>query len=168
MKTSPSFWQNHLREWKKSEVNHQLRLALLGVGQELRGDDFAGSALARLLKTLLEPRPDLLILDTGAVPENFTAPLRRFQPDLILFVDAAQMNARPGTIHWIELQETGGMSVASHAMPLSILAGFLSNELNCRMAILGIQPAQNELGKLLSPQVEHAVNNLAQSLSEIL
>ena len=40
-------------------------------------------------------------MEAGPAPENFTGPLRRFRPDLVLLVDAAQMDAEPGTIGWL-------------------------------------------------------------------
>jgi hydrogenase maturation protease HycI len=101
--------------------------------------------------------PDLLILEGGLAPENQTGKIRAFQPELVLFIDAAQMDEPPGTIRWIPLDSIDGMSASTHSMPLSILAHYLTLEFSCQVAVLGIQPAQNAIGSGLTPPVRAAV-----------
>ena len=100
------------------------RIAIVGIGHQLRGDDAAGVMAARALKQLYGQVPDrrLLVVDAGPAPENCTGPLRRFDPDLVILIDAAEMNEAPGTIRWLAWQETSGLSASTHTLPPYVLA----------------------------------------------
>jgi hydrogenase 3 maturation protease len=147
------------------------RLAIVGVGHELRGDDAAGLLVARQLVQAWQQRSwspagdRLLIIEAGHAPENHTGPIRRFAPDLVLMVDAAQMNEPPGCVRWLAWQEISGLSASTHTMPLYMLAKYLTSELGCDVALIGIQPADTALGAPLSPPVQRAINQVAQALA---
>jgi hydrogenase 3 maturation protease len=72
-------------------------------------------------------------------------------------VDAAQMDAPPGTVAWLDLEEIDGVSAVTHLLPLNMLARYLVHELNCAVGMIGIQPAQTEVLAELSVVVETAV-----------
>ena len=151
-----------------SKPDQALRVAIVGIGQELRGDDASGVNVARTLQ-LLETNhgSSLLVIDAGAAPENFTGQLRRFDPDLVLLIDAAQLNEAPGSIRWLDWQETSGLSASTHTLPPHVLAEYLVNELNCEVALIGIQPQGNEFDAPLSPPVQQAVEEIVQTLETI-
>jgi Ni,Fe-hydrogenase maturation factor len=58
------------------------------------------------------------------------------------------------------LNTIDGMSASSHSLPLSILAEFIELDLGCAVQMLGIQPAQNEVGEALSEPVRRAVDEI--------
>jgi len=142
----------------------------MGIGNDLRGDDSAGLMVARTLlgDERFENVPDILIIDGGPAPENFTGKLRAFQPELVLFVDAAHMDEPPGTIQWIPLDSIDGMSASTHSLPLSMLAHYLVLELGCGVAVLGIQPGQNEIGTELTLAVCAAVDEISRVVGEYI
>jgi hydrogenase 3 maturation protease len=146
------------------------RTCLVGIGNDLRGDDSAGLEVARALlgDERCRKSSDLLILEGGAAPENQTGKIRAFQPELILFVDAAQMDEPPGTVRWIPLTSIDGMSASSHSLPLSMLAQYITIEFDCDVAVLGIQPDQNGIGVDLTPLVRVAVNEIVYELKKQL
>jgi hydrogenase 3 maturation protease len=148
-----------------SQNKRQPRVAIIGIGNELNGDDGAGVLVVRKL-----PKPDIqsnwLVIDAGPSPESFTGPLRKFQPDLVLFVDAAEMGEPAGTTAWIKWQSTGGLSASTHSLPLTVLAEFLVHEFTCQVAMIGIQPQQLEMGRPLSQAVKKSVTEAAACLSE--
>jgi len=144
------------------------RVAVLGVGNEMNGDDGAGVRVVRALAARLAVTPGLLIIDGGTAPENFTGPLRRFRPDLIVEVDAAHLDQPPGTLAWVDWRDADGMSASTHTLPPSVLAGFLTSDLGCEMTLIGIQPASLEFGCGLSPAVEVAVERLAGAMADWL
>jgi len=143
------------------------RTCLMGVGSDLRGDDSAGLILIRALLQCLPPTEasNILMIEGGPAPENFTGKIRTFQPNLVLIIDAANINESPGTIQWIPLSSIDGMSASSHSLPLSVLAHFLTLELGCEVVILGIQPEQNGIGGELSPLVRAAVDDIVATVS---
>ncbi len=148
--------------------NPSARVAVLGIGNEFSGDDAVGVQVARELASRLGSRSDCLVLDGGTAPENFTGPLRRFRPDLVLLVDVAHFEAEPGTIAWLDWQQTDGLSGSTHTLPPSVLAQFLVGELACRLALLVIQPAQLEFGCPLSTPVRAAGDRVVDALTAAL
>lgn len=146
------------------------RACLVGIGSDLRGDDSAGLMVARALLNdeRFASAPHLLIMDGGPAPENHTGKIRAFQPELVLFIDAAQMDELPGTIQRIPLDAIDGMSASSHSLPLSMLAHYLTSEIGCQVIVLGIQPQQNEINTELSPPVCAAVDEILAGISEML
>jgi hydrogenase 3 maturation protease len=175
MKTSNSSWKKQLdlilsqvaRKRSQSKPGEgRLRLAVVGIGSELNGDDAAGVQVARTLILTAGKPADFLALDGGSIPENTSGPLRRFQPDLVILVDAADMESTPGTVRWLVKDQINGMSASSHTLPLSVLGGFLEEELECRVEYLGIQPGQLEFGADLSPEVMKSVEGISLTLSK--
>ena len=144
------------------------RVAIVGVGNELKADDGAGVRLVRELAERMPATPGVLLIDAGQAPENFTGPLRRFRPDLVIEVDAADQGAEPGTVAWVDWREADGLSASTHTLPPSVLASFLTADLGCEVALIGIQPAALDLKPALSPAVARAVNGLAETLSSWL
>jgi len=138
----------------------------MGVGQEFGGDDAAGILVARRL--LSAARDDVLIIEAGAAPENQTGALRKFAPDLVVFVDAAQMNAEAGTIRWRDWRDTTGISASTHTLPPYMLAQYLTAELGCEVALIGIQPMSNAFDAPPSAAVMDAVEQVVDGLSQLL
>ena len=141
------------------------RVAVVGVGNTMRGDDAAGVLVVRALAASLQDAPDVLLIDGSTAPENFTGPLRRFRPDLVIEIDAAHLQQSPGTVAWVDWRDADGMSASTHTLPPSVLARFLTADLGCRVSLLGIQPATLEMGCGLSPDVAEAVERVTEQLS---
>ena len=107
-----------------------------------------------------------LVMEAGHAPENATGELRRYAPDLILFIDAAEMGGVPGTIQWVPEESIEGMSASTHSLPLSMLTRYLTLELGCKIALLGMQPCANEVGGAVSREVLHAIDEVVAGLDE--
>ena len=144
-----------------------LRIVLLGVGNELQGDDAAGLLVIRAIERRLDSNPAVLILEGGVAPENFTANIRRFCPDVVIFLDAADMGAEPGTVQLIPLDRVDGFSASSHIQPLSVLSEFIIAEMGCRVEILGIQAQTMEMGAGVSEMVRKAAFQVADELIDL-
>ncbi len=163
-------WQSLLRRALEhlNKAERPARVAVVGIGHELHGDDAVGVALARMLKMRVPEREGLLVVEAGPMPENSSGTLRRFGPDLVLLVDAAQMGAEPGTVRWLAWQIAGGNSVSTHTLPLTLFARYLTAELGCEVALIGIQPADLAFGAALSPAVREAAEATAEVLADVL
>ena len=149
------------------------RVAVVGIGNELNGDDAAGVRVASGLRALIPPTqpagsPHVLVIQAATAPESFTGPLRRFQPDLVILVDAAHWDAQPGSVNCIDWQEAQGLSASTHTLPPTLFAKFLIHELGCRVVLLGIQPQHLDFDRPVSPPVERAVAQVVQELTSLL
>lgn len=163
-------WQLPLRQTlrKLQRVDRPIRVAVVGIGHELRGDDAAGVALAHLLGKFVSGNENLRVICAGQAPENCIAQLRRFAPDYVLLLDAACMGEKPGKAKWISLEQASGFSASTHSLPLSLYGSYLTKELDCEVALLGIQPASIEIGTRLSSTVKASIELVAASLAIIL
>jgi len=165
----PNSWKASLHQLLNRRTA-ETRVAIVGIGNTLRSDDAAGVLAVRALmrSRLMPDLKTVLVMDAGHAPENTTGELRTFAPDLVLLIDAAEMGEMPGSIHWIEMDEIEGMSASTHSLPLSALAGYLNWELKCEVTLLGIQPASNDVGEMVSPEVLRAVNVIVSEITEAL
>lgn len=167
----PNTWKASLSPLLKQLANKSAkppRIAILGVGNEFRSDDAAGVLVVRALadREYTGNTRHVLLIDAGHAPENTTGELRRFAPDLILIIDAADMGETPGTVKWIPEEAIDGMSASTHSLPLSMLAHYLRLETNCTVALLGIQPGLNEVGEQVSAVVSKAIQEIVNELHE--
>ncbi len=166
---SRNSWQASLQNLLNQQTAES-KIAIVGIGNTLRSDDAAGILVARALATsrlLPDPKP-VCVIDAGHAPENCTAELRRYAPDVVLLVDAVEMGEQPGHIRWVEMDEIEGMSASTHSLPLSMLASFLNWELKCEVTLLGIQLKSNDVGEIVSVEVLRAVNEIVNEIVEAI
>lgn len=163
-------WQDQLKN-RISQIrrgSHLIRVAVVGVGNTLRGDDGVGVFLVRELKQYLDTSSALLIIEAGQAPENFVGQLRHYRPDFVLFVDAAQMEGRPGSVGVWSYEQCGGNPVSTHALPLSMVCAYLHAQVDCEIVILGVQPEVLGYFDGLSPQLETALEEIVPCLAIVL
>ena len=148
-------------------LKHKPRLALLGIGNELNGDDAAGVLAVRALRTRLAPRPQLLLIEASLAPEAFTAPLRRFEPDCVILIDAALLDEAPGTIELVDWQQTDGLSATTHTLPPSVLVKFIQHEFNCPVELILIQPHDIDFDHPVTPVVSNAIESVVAGFTSL-
>jgi hydrogenase 3 maturation protease len=141
------------------------RIAIIGIGAELNGDDAVGLITARKLSQTLRQRENVLVLEGGTLPESTSGPLRRFKPDLVIFIDAAELGKSPGVIEVVAPERIGGAYFSTHSMPLNLMMDYLSGELNCEMLLIGVQPEAVVFGMPVSEKGKKAAASLAAELS---
>lgn len=140
------------------------RTVILGVGSELRRDDFAGMYAAELLAA----RADgvrLLVLGGGAAPENFTGPVRDFAPDAVIVLDAARLGKTPGDYAVLDPEQITGLTFSTHMLPLPVMLSYLERACGCATAYVGIEPASTAQGIGLDPRVRAGAERLAEELA---
>jgi hydrogenase 3 maturation protease len=167
---SKQTWLESLQtDLKRLQKTDQLpRVALLGIGHPLYGDDAVGVWLSNHLRDRKNAGDRFLAVDAGPAPENFTGLLRRFKPDLVLLADAALMDLEPGMIGWLSWQDSTGFSASTHTLPLHILASYLTSDLGCEVALIGIQPETTIIGEPLTPKVRQAAEDVAKGITGLL
>jgi hydrogenase 3 maturation protease len=142
------------------------RIAVVGIGDEFSPVDRLGMVAAQEIAKL--HLPGVMVFFAGTVPESMTGPLREYQPDHILFLDAADMGARPGTIAVIKPGKILAGLLSTHVLPLSVVMGYIEQDLKTSVTLLGIQPdlSRSDLGPV-DGAPEYLDRNLA-SLSRVL
>lgn len=142
------------------------RLVILGVGNPLRGDDALGIELLKKLRGKVPRRVKLI--DGGVAPENFVGRIRAFKPSHVLIVDAARFGGEPGEARLIMPEQIAGIAISTHAMPLYVLAELISEGMDVKVALLGVEPKILDLGDEISPEIEDAIKNYASLLLSVL
>jgi len=143
------------------------KLAIVGVGNSLKGDDFAGSFVVRKLTARFRngtSRP--LILDAENSPERVVRDVRDFGAETLIFIDAAIMGSLPGTIKLIDLQKTEYPYFSTHNVPLKLVAD-LMGEVK-RSFLLGIEPKSTEFGEKMSEEVRRSCTSLVNVICKIV
>ncbi|MBK8980310.1 MAG: hydrogenase maturation protease [Planctomycetes bacterium] len=133
---------------------------VLGVGNDLRGDDGFGPELARQLAAR-----GGRALDAGTAPESMTGPLRRAAPALLLIADAAELGAPPGTLRLLDPAELAPGATGTHDPSLRLLLTFLAAELSFEVRLLAVQPAHRDLGAAMSAPVAAALAAAVDALA---
>lgn len=160
--------QGSLEAVLRCRIANRGTVALCGVGNEIRGDDGAGVAVINALEKIGLGREDVVLINCGDMPENFAGQLIKLKPSHVIFIDAANLEAPPGAVGLIELDEVDGYCFSTHGMPLSALATYLQQETNADIFIIGIQPASLAFGAPLTAEVDLAVKTVAAVLGKIL
>jgi len=144
------------------------RVVVVGIGNRMLGDDAVGPVIARTLRQAVVERPALLCLDAGPTPENFTGSILRFQPDMLLMVDAADLNAPPGAIHLLDPYRDQTYQVGTHTLALSVCIHYIQASLHCEVYLLAVQPYTLQPGHGLSTPVRHSARQIIGVLAALL
>ena len=135
---------------------------VIGIGNEFRGDDFAGLATIRRLR-----ERNLTELSLHESTRDGTEIMELWQQfDLVIVVDAVRSNMPPGHIHKIDLSKDDlpiyWRTQSSHLFSL-VEAVRLSRTLKTlpgKLVLYGIEAASFETGAEMSAPVRHAVDRV--------
>jgi len=155
----------------KKKIPDSGRVALLGVGSELRGDDVAGLLVAEYLRKSSPKnikKKKLKVFFGSTAPENLTGEIKKFKPGCLIVVDSADLNMRPGAVKLVSPDEVGGISFCTHQLPLKIMTDYLIQSIGCQVLIIGIQPAKVDFNSRPSKIVERSAKHISNILKEIL
>ena len=166
------FFVRNLKRVLKKRLKCAGKIAVLGVGSELRGDDAAGMLLASRLKKSCRNKNSykrkFKVFLGATAPENLTGQILRFRPTHLLILDSADVGKKAGTITLIDPEETAGVSFCTHRLPIKIMADYLNKSAGCQTLVIGIQPKQIEFGNTLSLEVTKSSEYLSKTIEEIL
>lgn len=162
------------------------RVAVLGIGSELRGDDAVGllvidhlrknintlrRAAARragIRRPLASRGPALKLFNGGTAPENLTGEIRRFNPSHLVLVDAVELGKKPGAIAVLNPRAAGIVSFFTHKLPIKLMLDYLAAEIKFTPLLIGIQPRNLEVAAPVSPAARRAVELTTVCLCAVL
>jgi len=139
---------------------------VLGIGNILKSDDGIGIYIAeKLNKYLKEAKSEVIVIDCGTTPENYTSVIRKHNPDTLILVDATDMGLSPGSYRIIPPERIEVMHFSTHTIPLSVFISYVS-EFCGEVVLIGIQPDKMEVGTALSSKVQRSGNVMAKFIIE--
>ena len=131
-----------------------IKKLLLGVGNDIRGDDAVGELVAREFE-----KEGWKSVDCGSIPENYITTIDKGKYDTIVIVDAASMGIEPGDIRIVPRNNLGVFTMSTHALPLSLVMDFLEEKTK-EVILIGIQPKEMKLKEGITEEIEKAKERL--------
>ena len=156
----------------ESQLNNFLtdceKLIVLGVGNELKSDDGVGPFIIKRLKEENVENSNLLFIDAGTVPENFTGKIRKENPTHLIIVDACLMDSNPGDMKIVDKDEFANIGISTHSMSLSFFVRYLEKDTEIRIIFVGIEPETMDWGVKPTPNVEKSADEFIETLKGII
>ncbi|HEX9106173.1 MAG TPA: hydrogenase maturation protease [Longimicrobiales bacterium] len=189
MPAGPAFIESGIRGRPLSEASHKLtialrrklhgRIAIMGIGNPMLADDGVGCVIVHRLEEALAHRPSsapgagesagaITLVHAEEVPESHTGVVESAHPTVIVFIDAADLGAAPGSLALIEGRRLDFQAAFTHRTPLGPLARYLEERTHASVFLIGIQPGRMEWGDPLTPDVASTADQLVAVLLHAL
>lgn len=145
---------------------------VLGVGNTLLTDEGVGVHVIHYLSRAHPPPPGVRYLDGGTLSFTLAVPIE--EADQLIVVDAAELDAPPGTVRTYIGPEMdrylGAPRRSVHEVGLCDLMDIarLTDRLPSHRALVGIQPAEMGWGDQPSPSVAEVIPNAAASVLDLI
>ncbi|KZX13510.1 hydrogenase maturation peptidase HycI [Methanobrevibacter filiformis] len=150
----------------KAFLENYDKLLVLGVGNELRGDDSLGPYFIESIGSKLSldffEKWNIVLVNAGSVPENFTGLIIKEKPSHILIVDAILMDDVPGFIKLITKEQIANYSPSTHSMSLSVIIKYLESKIDFNILLVGIQPETMGFAEDISSVVLNSISTLEE------
>lgn len=152
----------------KRDIKNRIKghVAIVAIGNILRGDDGLGPKLIELLKS---KTLNAALFDCGTAPENYIFPILSVSPDTVILVDAADIGKAPGSAKVFGIDEISNVSFSTHNPSPRLFTDLLKtgrDDLN--IFVISVQPKTTALGAKLSDEVLKGLDDLADIFTEVL
>jgi len=142
----------------------QGNVAIVGIGNPCRGDDAAGSLVARQIRDA----PGVRVIDAQDVPEDYLCLVVNQRPDTVVLIDAVDLDSAPGSVALLDKDQVAGYWPSTHRVPICLLMNYLERETNARIFLIAVQPRQTDFLQPVSEEVSSSVARIAAVLNSVL
>jgi hydrogenase 3 maturation protease len=143
------------------------RVLVIGVGNPIRRDDFAGVKIVRDLQGKVSDR--VCLVETETVPENSVQQIADFKPTHVLLIDAAILGLKPGESRLVKPQElTNFPAYSTHMLPLRIFCECVEEMTKANIIMLLVEPEETDFGEGLTPLVQASAERIVKTLLKLL
>jgi len=142
----------------------QGNVIVMGIGNPCRGDDAAGSRVARQICE----GPGVHVIDAQDVPENYLCQVAHHRPDTVVLIDSVDLDSMPGSVALLDQDRTVGYWPSTHRVPMSLLVDYLERTTHARIFLIAIQPRQTGFLQPMSAEVSSSVEGIADLLNDVL
>ncbi len=131
---------------------------IIGIGNEMRGDDGAGiEIIKRLQKNGISNT-----LAVNSTPENYLQKIAMMPGNARLWIDIINWNGEPGETKIFDTDTISHYTISTHNFSLVVIINFLKDLKNVQDYFLGIQPQNLTLGDPISKPVAETVDVLVE------
>jgi len=155
----------------KQKLENANRIAVLGIGSDLRGDDVVGILAAQQIEKSIKNKttpPQVQVFIGETAPENLTGEIKRFNPTLMIIIDSADLDTEPGQIRVLNVEEIGGTSFCTHSLPIKVMVDYLLQSLKFEVITIGVQPKTLAVGAKPSKQIIQVAKRLSETIVKLL
>jgi hydrogenase maturation protease len=147
-----------LREQIQSSLRG--RVCFMGLGNAEGGDDGFGVRLAEALTRAGVPD----VVAGGTAPEQLAGRCAAAGFDHLVFLDAVDVGAAPGSVVFLNSQEMAARfpQISTHNIALGMLARYVESGGVTRAWLLGAQPASLKRAPAISPAIQTTLEILAE------
>ncbi|MEM3385773.1 MAG: hydrogenase maturation protease [Nitrososphaeria archaeon] len=135
------------------------------IGNELRGDDEVGVHIGRRLKKTSLKDNVILAYNT---PENHIQEILEKDVETVIFFDAVDVKASPGTIILQEIlpDKPSYISISTHSIPIETIVSIIQSLSGKKMRfyIIGLQAKNLDFGSKMSKEVVYAAKKLTEMI----
>jgi hydrogenase 3 maturation protease len=152
----------NLREQLSSAIEGNV--VVMGIGNPSRGDDAAGSRVAGQIRGA----PGVRVIDAQDVPENYLGQVTDQCPDTVVLIDSVDMKSEPGSVAFLDGNQTAAYWPSTHRAPISLLVDYVERTTRARVFVIAIQPRQTDFLQPVSGEVLSSVEGIARMLNDVL
>lgn len=155
--------EGELRIWLTGATS----VAVAGIGNAIRSDDFVGVRIVEDLKGKVSDAVRLIECET--VPESFVDEIIEIQPSHVLLIDAAMLGLRSGAARLYDAEVmTTAPTISTHTLPLKVFCEYVEKLTRAKIALLLIEPKDKGFGEGLTPEIEAAAASIEAALLNAL
>jgi hydrogenase maturation protease len=138
------------------------RACLMGLGNTDYGDDGLGVRLAERLAAA--GVPDVIV--AGTMPERFIDSAISSDYDYLIFLDAVEFGASPGSAVFLDAEEMAARfpQISTHKISLGLMAKLVEEKGKTEAHLLGVQPESLRSTGELSQAARNTVDILADMI----
>lgn len=145
------------------------KIVVVGIGNELRKDDFIGVQIVKELEGRVSN--NVMLIESETVPESYMDSIIKFHPSHVLLIDAGLLGLKPGNMKFIKASiflRSTSTPISTHALPLQIFCEYVQQSTNAELALIIIEPKDTAFGEGLSIEIKKTATKLAENLLPLL
>jgi hydrogenase maturation protease len=137
----------------------------MGLGNVDCADDGFGVRLAEKLEA--EGLADVIV--AGTMPERFIGSVTDDHYDYLIFLDAAEFGAAPGSVIFLNAEEMSARfpQISTHKISLGLMAKWVEDSGKTKAFLLGVQPESLKTVQELTPTMQRSLEVLSELLYEL-
>ena len=141
------------------------RVCLMGLGNTDYSDDGLGVRMAEKLESA--GVPDVIV--AGTMPERFIDGATSEAFDHLIFLDAVEFGAAPGSAVFLDSEEMANRfpQISTHKISLGLMAKLVEDNGRTRAHLLGVQPESIRTGGELSSVARDTIDLLCELIIDI-
>lgn len=132
------------------------KVVILGIGNELRGDDGFGPYVADSLKGKI----NAALFNCGTAVENYYNPIVKERADVIILIDIINFQGPIGEIGVFNKDDILKVGFSTHNISPRVFIEFLENSLKVDIIMIGVKPKSTAFGEGLSREVQESADIL--------